>query len=132
LEGGGINGAFLAAQLIDAISLLLIPVADGAEGTPTLFDRIAGSARTLKLRSVTRLEDDILHLRYQLTWCPCFAIHPVCSTSNTRATVFLNAAEWLSRQCTLSRIERVGLCRERGEAHTKLYGRGRGPSRRML
>src|SRR5215831_11030855 len=47
--GGGTNGAFLAAQLIDEISLLPMPVADGAEGTPTLFDRIAGSARTLKL-----------------------------------------------------------------------------------
>src|ERR1700739_495832 len=53
--GGGINGAFLAAQLIEEISLLLMPVADGAEGRPTLFERMAGSARTLKLRSVTRL-----------------------------------------------------------------------------
>jgi riboflavin biosynthesis pyrimidine reductase len=65
--GGGINGAFLAARLIDEVSLLLMPVADGAEGTPTLFDRIGGSVRTLKLRSVTRLEDGILHLRYQVT-----------------------------------------------------------------
>jgi riboflavin biosynthesis pyrimidine reductase len=65
--GGGINGAFLSAQLIDEISLLVMPVADGAEGTPTHYDRIAGSARTLKLRSVTRLEHDILHLRYQVT-----------------------------------------------------------------
>jgi riboflavin biosynthesis pyrimidine reductase len=65
--GGGINGAFLAAQLIDEISLLLMPVADGVEGTPTLFDRIAGSARTLTLRSVATLEHDILHLRYLVT-----------------------------------------------------------------
>jgi riboflavin biosynthesis pyrimidine reductase len=65
--GGGINGAFLAARLIDEINLLLMPLADGAEGTPTLFDRIGGSVRTLKLRSVTRLEQDILHLRYQVT-----------------------------------------------------------------
>jgi riboflavin biosynthesis pyrimidine reductase len=65
--GGGINGAFLAAQLIDEISLLLMPVADGVEGAPTLFDRIAGSARTLTLRSVARLEHDILHLRYLVT-----------------------------------------------------------------
>lgn len=65
--GGGINGAFLAARLIDEVSLLLMPVADGAEGTPTLLDRIGGSVRTLKLRSVTRLEEDILHLRYQVT-----------------------------------------------------------------
>ena len=65
--GGGINGAFLAARLIDEVSLLLMPVADGAQGTPTLFDRIGGSVRTLKLRSVTRLEEGILHLRYQVT-----------------------------------------------------------------
>ena len=65
--GGGINGAFLAARLIDEVSLLLMPVADGAEGTPTLFDRIGGSVRMLKLRSVTRLEEGILHLRYQVT-----------------------------------------------------------------
>src|SRR6201987_4220972 len=65
--GGGINGAFLAAQLIDEISLLLMPVADGAEGTPPLFDRIGGAVRTLKLRSVAGLEEDVLHLRYQVT-----------------------------------------------------------------
>ena len=65
--GGGINGAFLAARLIDEVSLLLMPVADGAQSTPTLLDRIGGSVRTLKLRSVTRLEEDILHLRYQVT-----------------------------------------------------------------
>jgi riboflavin biosynthesis pyrimidine reductase len=65
--GGGINGAFLAARLIDEVSLLLMPVADGAEGTPTLFDRIGGSVRTLKLLSVTRLEEGILHLRFQVT-----------------------------------------------------------------
>ena len=65
--GGGINGAFLAARLIDEISLLVMPVADGAEGTPTLFDRSGGSVRTLKLRSVTKVEEDVLHLRYQVT-----------------------------------------------------------------
>ena len=65
--GGGINGAFLAARLIDEISLLLMPLADGAAGTPTLFDRVDGFVSRLKLRSVTRLEHDILHLRYQVT-----------------------------------------------------------------
>ena len=65
--GGGINGAFLAARLIDEISLLLTPLADGATGTPTLFDRVDGFVSRLKLRSVTRLEHDILHLRYQVT-----------------------------------------------------------------
>jgi riboflavin biosynthesis pyrimidine reductase len=65
--GGGINGAFLAAGLINEISLLIMPLADGAEGTPTLFDRIRGSARLLKLQSVTKLEHDVLHLRYEMT-----------------------------------------------------------------
>jgi riboflavin biosynthesis pyrimidine reductase len=39
LEGGGkINGSFLAADAIDEVSVLIAPVADGAVGTPTLFD----------------------------------------------------------------------------------------------
>ncbi|MGE0681303.1 MAG: dihydrofolate reductase family protein, partial [Candidatus Binatia bacterium] len=39
LEGGvKINGAMLAAELIDEISLLFAPIADGSVGTPTLFD----------------------------------------------------------------------------------------------
>jgi dihydrofolate reductase len=45
--GGGINGSFLRAGLIDELSLLLAPVADGRSGTPTVFDvpgEEAGSA----------------------------------------------------------------------------------------
>lgn len=39
LEGGGrINGAMLQAGLIDEVSLLLAPIADGRMGTPSLFD----------------------------------------------------------------------------------------------
>lgn len=62
--GGGINGAFLEAGLIDEISLLLVPFADGARGAPTLFDRPQGAVPTLKLQSVTRLDHDVVHLRY--------------------------------------------------------------------
>lgn len=65
--GGGINGAFLTAGLIDEISLVLMPLADGTKEMPTLFDRIGGSVRTLKLQSATTLEQDILHLRYLVT-----------------------------------------------------------------
>jgi riboflavin biosynthesis pyrimidine reductase len=65
--GGGINGAFLTAGLIDEISLLVMPFADGAEHAPTLFDRPAGAAAALKLQSVSRLEGDVLHLRYSVT-----------------------------------------------------------------
>jgi riboflavin biosynthesis pyrimidine reductase len=65
--GGGINGSFLAAGLIDEVSLLILPVADGTTPSPTLLDRPAGpGARALRLQSVDRLEQDILHLRYSV------------------------------------------------------------------
>ena len=39
LEGGGkINGSFLDANLIDELSVLVAPIADGSVGTPSLFD----------------------------------------------------------------------------------------------
>lgn len=46
LEGDGkINGSFLAADLIDELSVLLVPVADGSIGTPSLFDAKEGGGR---------------------------------------------------------------------------------------
>jgi len=62
--GGGINGAFLSAGLVDEISLLVVPVADGARHAPSLIDRDGGLAARLSLQSVARLDDDVLHLRY--------------------------------------------------------------------
>lgn len=67
LEGGGkINGSFLAAGLIDELSLLVAPVADGGVGTPTLFDAREGPgpARHLRLLSVERRRGDLLWVRY--------------------------------------------------------------------
>jgi 2,5-diamino-6-(ribosylamino)-4(3H)-pyrimidinone 5'-phosphate reductase len=69
LEGGGtINGSFLADDLIDELSVLVAPVVDGANGTPTLFD--TGSAtslrRKVRLISVKKLAGDIVWLRYRL------------------------------------------------------------------
>lgn len=61
--GGGMNGAFLDAGLIDEISLLVLPLADGERGAPTLFDRPQGAVSTLKLQSVARLDHDVVHLR---------------------------------------------------------------------
>jgi len=67
LEGGGtINGSFLAAGVIDEVSVLIAPVADGSVGTPSLFDATKGSgpARHLKLLSVERRRGDLLWVRY--------------------------------------------------------------------
>ena len=68
LEGGGkINGTFLAADLIDELSILVAPVADGAIGTPALFDTEDDApARSLKLISVEQRRNDIVWLRYKV------------------------------------------------------------------
>jgi riboflavin biosynthesis pyrimidine reductase len=67
LEGGGtINGTFLAAGLIDELSVLVAPVADGSVGTPSLFDAPASKARRLDLLSVERRRGGLVWLRYRL------------------------------------------------------------------
>ena len=69
LEGGGkINGSFLAANLIDELSILVAPVADGSVGTPSLFD-VGGrraAARTLTLLSMKKRAGGIVWLRYRV------------------------------------------------------------------
>ena len=69
LEGGGkINGSFLAANLIDELSILVGPVADGSVGTASLFDvedrRMP--ARALTLRSMEKRHGGIVWLRYKV------------------------------------------------------------------
>lgn len=72
LEGGGkINWTMLRAGLIDELSLLLAPIADGSHGTPTLFDVLQplpapSAAVRLTLRAVEQRTDDIVWLRYYL------------------------------------------------------------------
>jgi len=63
--GGGINGAFLTAGLIDEVSLLLLPVADGTHG-PSVFDRDYAPGRSLSLQNVENLGEGLLHLRYKV------------------------------------------------------------------
>jgi 2,5-diamino-6-(ribosylamino)-4(3H)-pyrimidinone 5'-phosphate reductase len=69
LEGGGaINGSFLRAGLVDEVSLLIVPAADGRVGTPALFD-VAGEDAVpcrLTLEGVERRVDDVLWLRYRV------------------------------------------------------------------
>ena len=69
LEGGGrVNGGMLAAGLIDEVSILVVPVADGRVGTPAVFD-IDGSGaapRHLSLETVERRSGEMIWLRYRL------------------------------------------------------------------
>ncbi len=69
LEGGGkINGSFLTADLIDELSVLIAPVADGSSGTATLFDTATrrGAPHRLRLMSIRRLQGDVVWLRYHV------------------------------------------------------------------
>ena len=66
LEGGGrINGAMLRAGLIDEVSLLVAPVADGRLGMPALFDEVTAPQK-LTLIGVEQRADDMLWLRYRV------------------------------------------------------------------
>lgn len=72
LEGGGhLNGSFLQAGLIDELSLLYLPVADGSADTPSLFDIPTklpkGSAVRLKLLGVKKLENDVIWMKYKVS-----------------------------------------------------------------
>ncbi len=69
LEGGGhINGAFLAAGLVDEISLLLVPGVDGRHNVSAVFDGLGPERDTavpFKLKSVDRRANDALWIRYE-------------------------------------------------------------------
>ncbi len=68
LGGGHINGGFLAAGLIDEVSLLLAPGIDGRKGQTSVFDGIADTNRIptrLSLESVKRVGDETLWIRYK-------------------------------------------------------------------
>ena len=68
--GGGVNGSFLKAGLIDELRLLVCPVADGATGVPTVFDVEAGyttrKAASLKLCSAKIVNRDFVMLQYMI------------------------------------------------------------------
>ncbi|WP_233583598.1 dihydrofolate reductase family protein [Corallococcus sp. CA053C] len=66
--GGGINGSLLAAGLIDEVSLLVHPTADGNPGTPSLFDRpqASGTGVALELTRVEQLDAGLVWLKYRV------------------------------------------------------------------
>jgi riboflavin biosynthesis pyrimidine reductase len=69
LEGGGkINGSMLKAGLIDELSLLIAPVADGTTDIATLFDSGPQShaAAGLKMISCKPIAGGIVWLRYKV------------------------------------------------------------------
>ena len=70
LEGGGhLNGSLLNAGLIDELSLLLLPLADGTPQSPTTFEVSEylpkGPATRLSLTDVQRLDNDVVWLKYR-------------------------------------------------------------------
>lgn len=71
IDGGGhVNGSFLKAGLIDEFSLVLAPFADGTIGAPTVFEADEGygkrKATRFKLKSVKKIFDDFLWIRYEV------------------------------------------------------------------
>jgi riboflavin biosynthesis pyrimidine reductase len=71
LEGGGtMNGAFLRDVLIDEISHITVPVADGGRAVQTIFD-IPGDAppkasAKLRLKSLKKLPGGVVWARYKV------------------------------------------------------------------
>lgn len=72
LEGGGsLNGSFLESGMIDELSLVLAPLADGCTDMPTLFDRNTAKETSgvmrFALKSVESIGDNELWVRYEVT-----------------------------------------------------------------
>jgi riboflavin biosynthesis pyrimidine reductase len=70
--GGGANGAFLRAGLVDELSLVILPAVDGAKGAPSVFDsseREAGvpaPVTAMSLKDMQRLDGGAVWLRYEI------------------------------------------------------------------
>ena len=70
--GGGSNGSFLRAGLIDEVSIAICPAVDGSKGAPSVFDSgdrdagVAAPIRAMTLASCEMLEGGAVWLRYRL------------------------------------------------------------------
>ena len=70
--GGGANGAFLRAGLVDEISLAIVPAVDGAKGAPSVFDSndaetgVRAPLESMTLQRCETLDDGAVWLRYEL------------------------------------------------------------------
>ena len=72
VQGGGIlNGALLAGELIDELSLVVYPGIDGLSGVPSIFEYIGGTTdrpaagQNLQLLSASQREHGVVWLRYK-------------------------------------------------------------------
>ena len=69
VSGKSTNGAFLQADLVDEVSLLLVPGIDGRHDIPAVFDGVNPSRNTavpLRLKSVEQRGRDALWIRYEV------------------------------------------------------------------
>ena len=70
--GGGSNGSFLRAGLVDELSLAIQPAVDGAKGAPSIFDSTPAEAgvraplAAMTLRSCQVVEGGAIWLRYEI------------------------------------------------------------------
>ena len=77
--GGGTNGAFLRAGLIDELNLVLCPAVDGAKGAPSVFDSTEAEAdhrapvTSMSLESSRALDGGAMLLRYRIHNAPAEA-----------------------------------------------------------
>jgi riboflavin biosynthesis pyrimidine reductase len=70
--GGGANGAFLRAGLIDEFHLILFPAVDGAKGAPAVFDSTEAEAgqrapvKAMTLENSRTLQNGAVLLQYRI------------------------------------------------------------------
>jgi riboflavin biosynthesis pyrimidine reductase len=70
--GGGANGAFLRAGLVDELNLVICPAVDGTKGAPSVFDSTEAEAEqrppvtAMTLESSQALEGGAMLLRYRI------------------------------------------------------------------
>ena len=70
--GGGANGAFLRAGLVDELNLVLCPAVDGAKGAPSVFDSTEAEAdqrapvTAMTLESSEALDGGAMLLGYRI------------------------------------------------------------------
>jgi riboflavin biosynthesis pyrimidine reductase len=70
--GGGTNGAFLRAGLVDELNVVLCPAVDGAKGAPSVFDSTEADAdrrapiMAMTLEHSQALEGGAMLLRYRI------------------------------------------------------------------